>query len=150
MKTIDEIMQRNREARERILKAGKQYEARQQQLVEAEAAQVAAAKAAAEEAELARVARSARSIREMRLEKFPKANHAIRCEVLRILTAHDVYWKEIVSHDRRKNLKLPRADVYRYLRSLDWSYPEIGRFCNRDHSSILYAIEADDERRKEV
>jgi chromosomal replication initiation ATPase DnaA len=148
MKTIDEIMQRNREARERILKAGKQYQAQQQQLVEAEAAQVAAAKAAAEEAELARITRSTRSVREMRLEKFPKASHAIRHEVLLILTAHDVYWKEIVSHDRRKNLKLPRADVYRYLRSLDWSYPEIGRFCNRDHSSIFHAIEAGHERRE--
>jgi chromosomal replication initiation ATPase DnaA len=33
-----------------------------------------------------------------------------------------------------------RRELYAELRSRGWSYPEIGRFCGRDHTTVLYAL----------
>lgn len=34
-----------------------------------------------------------------------------------------------------------RTDAYTRLRAAGYSYPEIGRFCNRHHSSVLHALQ---------
>lgn len=33
-----------------------------------------------------------------------------------------------------------RARVYRALRTLGWSYPQIGRACGRDHTVVMMAL----------
>jgi hypothetical protein len=42
--------------------------------------------------------------------------------------------------DRRRPLVLARREVYFALRCVGWSYPSIAQLCERDHSSVLYAV----------
>jgi chromosomal replication initiation ATPase DnaA len=35
---------------------------------------------------------------------------------------------------------LPRAEVYKRLLDLGWSYSAIGKACGRDHSTIMYYV----------
>jgi hypothetical protein len=138
MSDIDEIMRRSREARERIAKAGQQYAVQKKQLAKADAylaVQEAQAVALREQAETARLGR------ERRLQDLPPATNDIRRALFKIMVDYDVHWKEIVSHSRRKNLDAPRREVYVYMRSLGWSYPKIGAFCNRDHASIINGVQ---------
>lgn len=138
MSDIDEIMRRSREARERIAKAGQQYAVQKKQLAKADAhlaAQEAQAVALREQADTVRLTR------ERRLQDLPPATNDIRRALFKIMVDYDVYWEEIVSHSRRKNLDAPRREVYAYMRSLGWSYPKIGAFCNRDHASIIHGVQ---------
>lgn len=139
MNDIDEIMRRSREARERIAKAGQQYAVQKKQLAKADAhlaAQEAQAVALREQAEAVRLTR------ERRLQGLPVATNDIRRALFKIMVDYDVYWEEIVSHSRRKNLDAPRKEVCVYLRSLGWSYPKIGTFCNRNHASVFYSVQS--------
>lgn len=145
MSTIDEIMRRNREARERLVKAGQQYETRHQRLAQAEAALAEQMARAEQEAEANRAAQERIEAtilgRKRRLHGMPPTTNEIRRDILLLLTQHNVYWEEIVAHTRRKHLDAPRRAVYVYLRSLGWSYPAIGKFCDRDHASIMNGVQ---------
>jgi len=144
MNSIDEIMRRSREARERIIKAGQQYAAQKQQLAKAEAllAEQEAKAAALREQEAARAERErARVARERRLKGLPPATEGTRRKLYKIMMHYDVYWDEIASHSRLKHLDMPRREVYAYLRGLGWSYPVIAKFCNRDHASIMHGVQ---------
>jgi len=139
MNDIDAILQRNREARERIVRAAQERErlarmAHQQQIAKAEAAQI--------QHQLAQEEAARRAHRELRLEGLPTAAVEVRRALLALMLHYDMYWPEIVGPDRRKHLKLPRAEVYKCLRAFGWSYPKIGRFCKRDHTSIVHALQA--------
>ena len=43
--------------------------------------------------------------------------------------------------NRRQELVLVRREVYHALRGLGWSYPIIAQLCERDHSSVHYAVQ---------
>jgi hypothetical protein len=57
-----------------------------------------------------------------------------------ILAARGLTWDDIVRDDRRRPLVLARREVYFALRCIGWSYPSIAQLCERDHSSVLYAV----------
>ena len=46
-----------------------------------------------------------------------------------------------MSHYRFDFLMRPRFAVYKSLRMRGWSYPQIGRMLNRDHSTIIYGTQ---------
>lgn len=145
MSEIDDIMRRSREARERIAKAGQRFEVQQRQLAKAEAILAEQEAKATQEAKAKREAieqaETTILLRKRRLQGLPTTTNEIRRDILLILTRHNVFWAEVVSHGRRKNLDAPRREVYAYLRELGWSYPAIGRFCDRDHASIMHGVQ---------
>ena len=51
-----------------------------------------------------------------------------------------VHPRDLVSHYRFDFLMMPRFALYKALRMRGWSYPEIGRLLNRDHSTIIYGV----------
>ena len=65
---------------------------------------------------------------------------AARAIVAPVLKRLDMTWEEIVRDDRHRPYVLARREVYHALRQAGWSYPSIGQLCERDHSSILYAV----------
>lgn len=48
--------------------------------------------------------------------------------------------KHLLSRSRYITLVQARKELYRILRSKNWSYPDIGRFANRDHTTIISAL----------
>ncbi len=65
----------------------------------------------------------------------------IRRIVAPILVKHGLVWADIIRDDRRQELVLVRREVYHALRGLGWSYPIIAQLCERDHSSVHYAVQ---------
>jgi len=48
--------------------------------------------------------------------------------------------EDLVSRDRHKNVSAARHEIIYWIRTkLDWSYPEIGKLFERDHTSIMSA-----------
>jgi hypothetical protein len=70
----------------------------------------------------------------------PIADPQLRSDLRAILDQHDTTWEAIVNHDRKAPTHKPRRAVYGYLHRRGWSVAKIGRFCNRDHTSILHAL----------
>jgi hypothetical protein len=70
----------------------------------------------------------------------PIADPQLRADLRAILDRHQTTWADIVNHCRKSYTHRPRRDVYAYLHARGWSVAKIGRFCNRDHTSILHAL----------
>ena len=70
----------------------------------------------------------------------PNARGARRT-VAPILVKHGLVWADIIRDDRRQELVFVRREVYYALRGLGWSYPIIAQLCERDHSSVHYAVQ---------
>jgi chromosomal replication initiation ATPase DnaA len=66
---------------------------------------------------------------------------AARAIIGPVLKRLDMTWEEIIRDDRHRPYVLARREVYYALRQAGWSYPSIGQLCERDHSSILYAVQ---------
>lgn len=47
---------------------------------------------------------------------------------------------EVLAEDRHPGRVAARRELYVALRALGWSYPEIGRFVRRDHTTVIAAI----------
>ena len=47
---------------------------------------------------------------------------------------------EIRAYDRRPPVVRARDEAMAYLRDKGWTYPQIGRFLNRDHSTCVVAV----------
>ena len=60
--------------------------------------------------------------------------------VLPVLEEHNVSWDDIINTNRKHHFVLARRDVYYELFKTGMSLAEIGRTCNRDHTSVLYNI----------
>jgi len=69
----------------------------------------------------------------------PNVRNARRT-VAPILVRLGLVWADIIRDDRRPELVQARREVYYALRGLGWSYPVIAQLCERDHSSVHYAI----------
>lgn len=52
-----------------------------------------------------------------------------------------VHPRDLVGPYRFNFLMLPRFALYKALRMRGWSYPQIGRFLNRDHSTIIHGVD---------
>jgi chromosomal replication initiation ATPase DnaA len=70
----------------------------------------------------------------------------------RVANRHGIAVRLMLSPQRYKHLVAARAELYAGLRAMGWSYPDIGRACDRDHTSIMYALGAcaNKERRRKV
>lgn len=67
----------------------------------------------------------------------------LRAKIVAILNKYRTTWRVVVGYQRNHKLSAPRFEIYCLLRSRGWSFPRIGRFCNRDHSSIVHRIKTD-------
>lgn len=61
-------------------------------------------------------------------------------ELIEICRRHHVRFDDVLDHTRSKSIVAARHECYIYLRSLKWSYPEIGRAMLRDHTTIISVI----------
>ena len=52
---------------------------------------------------------------------------------------------DLLSRKRRQQIVHARMALYAALRKRGWSYPRIGRFCGRDHSTVMYGVAAAEE-----
>lgn len=60
---------------------------------------------------------------------------------LPITYRHDVTLEEIISHNRMPHLVRARWELIRELRNRGWSLTRIGNAINRDHTSVLHALQ---------
>ena len=57
----------------------------------------------------------------------------------------DISPEDLLSSKRRQQITHASMALYAGLRKRGWSYPRIGMFCNRDHSTIIYGVRAAEE-----
>jgi hypothetical protein len=58
-----------------------------------------------------------------------------------ISARHCMPIKSIMGPSRHKSVMRARRDLYRAMRNIGWSYPEIGRFVGgRDHTTVMSAL----------
>lgn len=71
----------------------------------------------------------------------PSRPHArVRKIVEPILRARETPWDDVVSPSRRHELIATRIVVYVALHNAGFSMKQIGRFCERDHTTILHYL----------
>lgn len=128
MTDVTDYLQHAKATRQRIIEAGLRH-ARNVAQREAEAA-----------------ARALQRAKGERTAGMPATDPELRAQIAAVLVAHGRTWADIVSHQRARYLHPPRQDVYAILRGRGWSLPIIARFCNRDHTSVLYALRKHAER----
>ena len=64
-----------------------------------------------------------------------------------IAQKHSVPLAALREKGRSKLLVAARKDCYRYLRDQrEWSLPQIGKYFNRDHSTIIHSLRSDEDR----
>jgi chromosomal replication initiation ATPase DnaA len=65
----------------------------------------------------------------------------VRRVVVPILERHKMPWEAISSCTRKAPVVACRHEVFRELkRELNWSASRIARLCNRDHTTVIYAL----------
>ena len=67
-----------------------------------------------------------------------------------ILNAYGENMRRLTSLQRDTHIVECRAAVASYLRARGWSYPRIGQFMHRDHSSIIHLLEPEKRRQKYI
>lgn len=60
---------------------------------------------------------------------------------------HGMTFQDTLRKERFRVFVDARRDCYAYLREQGWSYPEIGALYGRDHTTVMYALCTDAERR---
>ena len=63
-----------------------------------------------------------------------------------VAAQHGVTVEDMLSPRRSAGLVLARNHLYQALRDLGWSYSEIGRYCRRDHTTVMYACKQPSRR----
>lgn len=76
-----------------------------------------------------------------RFRELDLYDHALAIARCWHITLHDMI------HSLRRPAPSARQAFYRYLRDLGWSYPRIGAFVGRDHTTILAACRGSSEAR---
>lgn len=69
----------------------------------------------------------------------------VAAEVEAVVVAAGYTMAQLKRHDRRRILVDVRAEVARYLRAHDWSFPRIGEFLGRDHATVMRLLRRADE-----
>lgn len=69
----------------------------------------------------------------------------------------DVHPRDIMGHARFSFVTLPRFALYKALHMRGWTYGQIGRFMNRDHTTVMhgaaranYYMDNDEQYRQRV
>ena len=72
-----------------------------------------------------------------------KTPHQQTCEHLaEMLGRHSgLTLSEVRAYDRRAPVVRARDEAMAYLRDKGWTYPQIGRFFDRDHSTCVVAVQ---------
>jgi hypothetical protein len=65
-----------------------------------------------------------------------------------ILKAYQENYRRLVSNQRDRHIVQCRIAVAMYLRKRGWSYPRVGNFMKRDHSSIVHLLEPERKRER--
>lgn len=61
-------------------------------------------------------------------------------EVVDLIRPRGVTIEDIISRNRHKNIAAARHEIMYWIRAkLKWSYPEIGKLFQRDHTTVLSA-----------
>lgn len=60
---------------------------------------------------------------------------------------HGMTFQDTLRKERFRVFVAARRDCYAYLREQGWSFPEIGALYNRDHTTIMFALCDDAEKR---
>lgn len=77
-----------------------------------------------------------------RIRDMPKVEDAIERRIVQILDSHDLTYRDIASPARYATLGNCRAEIAHYLRDeCHWSFPRIGKWMRKDHSSVVYMLE---------
>lgn len=63
-----------------------------------------------------------------------------RASIRAVLDAYGATWFDLIRRDRARRYRSARRALYWLLHCRNWSLPRIGRLCNRDHTTILYAL----------
>ena len=74
--------------------------------------------------------------------KFVQRLHGmgIYDDVVRLIKPRGVLVEDLVSRNRHKNIAGARHEIMYWIRKrLNWSFPEIGRLFERDHTSVIAA-----------
>ena len=73
-----------------------------------------------------------------RLDGMPPCGFDTRQIVLAVLTRHNTTWEALVGPGRFRPLVEARREISRKLHTeKGWAFAQIGRFLNRDHTSIM-------------
>jgi len=64
----------------------------------------------------------------------------IRDLVEPVLQRHQLTWKDISGRSRRRPIVMARQECMWVMRSAGMSYPLIGRFLRRDHTTVLHGV----------
>jgi chromosomal replication initiation ATPase DnaA len=59
---------------------------------------------------------------------------------MQVARRHGLSVEDMLSRRRYAHLAVARVDLYLALRGKGWSYPAIGRFVERDHTTIIAAL----------
>lgn len=61
-------------------------------------------------------------------------------DVVRLIRPRAVSIEELISRNRYKNVAIARHEIMYWIRTkLKWSFPEIGKLFERDHTTVLLA-----------
>jgi chromosomal replication initiator protein len=92
-------------------------------------------------------------VRTLEEDDFSKTTETPEQIVIRISAKYHAKPEHLRGQLRHPHLVKARKEVYLILREMfHWSYPVIGKFMNRDHTSIIHAIgkRRDGKNRNEV
>ena len=64
-----------------------------------------------------------------------------------IAKKHGISVKDMIGKGRHRHLCAARVELYRALRDQGWSYPAIGRFVHRDHTTVIMALAPIEKKR---
>jgi chromosomal replication initiation ATPase DnaA len=73
--------------------------------------------------------------------RLPELTPELRIAITNILLAYDVAWEQVTGHGRIEKYVTCRRSIVWLLHCQGWSTPRIGRLMNRDHSTIVYALQ---------
>lgn len=64
----------------------------------------------------------------------------IRDEVAVLIRPRGILVEDLISRSRQKNVVAARHEIMYWIRiKMKWSYPEIGKLFERDHTSVMFA-----------
>ena len=85
---------------------------------------------------------------ELHLASFQYTMSAARRIAQAALVPYGMTWTDAMGPSRTLPYTNARADVYKALRKHGWSLKKIAIFCNRDHTTIMNALQPKKDRTK--
>ena len=77
---------------------------------------------------------------ELALKNFDNEEHKVKKIINTTASVYGISVMELLSNRRRRELSEARqAAIYLALKHTKWGYADLGRFFNRDHTTVMYA-----------